>query len=103
VEAAFRGLRECAPGDRVLDLAGGTGDISGLMAPLVGETRALVVLSTSMPSMLVRGRDRMLDEGHSARIATARINAEALPFPDAASTWSPSPSACATSPTSRAR
>jgi demethylmenaquinone methyltransferase/2-methoxy-6-polyprenyl-1,4-benzoquinol methylase len=68
-------------GDRVLDLAGGTGDISGLMAPLVGET-GMVVLSDINAEMLVRGRDRMLDEGHSARIACARINAEALPFPD---------------------
>ena len=69
------------PGDRGLDLAGGTGDISGLMAPLVGD-QGLVVLSDINAEMLVRGRDRMLDEGHSARIATARINAEALPFPD---------------------
>lgn len=69
------------PGHKVLDLAGGTGDISGLLAPLVGPD-GLVVLSDINAEMLVRGRDRMLDEGHSARIATARINAEALPFPD---------------------
>ena len=68
-------------GDFVLDLAGGTGDISGLMAPLVGDN-GLVVLSDINAQMLVRGRDRMLDEGHSSRIACARINAEALPFPD---------------------
>jgi len=75
---ATAGLRA---GDRVLDLAGGTGDISGLMAPLVGD-KGMVVLSDINAEMLVRGRDRMLDEGHSARIACARINAEALPFPD---------------------
>lgn len=69
------------PGHKVLDLAGGTGDISGLLAPLVGPD-GLVVLSDINAEMLVRGRDRMLDEGHSPRIATARINAEALPFPD---------------------
>lgn len=69
------------PGHKVLDLAGGTGDISGLLAPLVGAD-GLVVLSDINAEMLVRGRDRMLDEGHSGRIATARINAEALPFPD---------------------
>lgn len=69
------------PGHRVLDLAGGTGDISGLLAPLVGAD-GLVVLSDINAEMLARGRDRMLDEGHSGSIATARINAEALPFPD---------------------
>ena len=75
---ATAGLR---PGDRVLDLAGGTGDISALMAPIVGD-KGMVVLSDINAEMLVRGRDRMLDEGHSKRIACARINAEALPFPD---------------------
>ncbi len=69
-------------GQKILDLAGGTGDISGLMAPLVGDT-GMVVLSDINAEMLVRGRDRMLDEGHSARVRCARINAEALPFPRA--------------------
>jgi demethylmenaquinone methyltransferase/2-methoxy-6-polyprenyl-1,4-benzoquinol methylase len=69
------------PGHKVLDLAGGTGDIAALLAPLVGD-QGLVVLSDINAEMLVRGRDRMLDGGHSTRSATARINAEALPFPD---------------------
>jgi len=68
-------------GDRVLDLAGGTGDISALLAPLVGDT-GLVVLSDINAQMLGRGRDRILDAGHSPRVATAQINAEQLPFPE---------------------
>ena len=70
------------PGQKVLDLAGGTGDIAGLIAPLVGD-KGLVVLSDINAQMLVRGRDRMLDEGHSARVSCAQINAQALPFPRA--------------------
>lgn len=68
-------------GDRVLDLAGGTGDIAALLAPRVGD-EGLVVLSDINAQMLERGRDRILDEGHSARVASAQINAQALPFPD---------------------
>ena len=77
----FVATAQLRAGDRVLDLAGGTGDIAGLMAPLVGDS-GLVVLSDINADMLVRGRDRMLDEGHSTQIACARINAEALPFPN---------------------
>lgn len=72
------GLR---PGDQVLDLAGGSGDISLLMAREVGPD-GLVVLSDINAQMLSVGRDRVLDAGASARIACARINAEALPFGD---------------------
>jgi len=77
----FVATAQLRAGDRVLDLAGGTGDIAGLMAPLVGAS-GMVVLSDINADMLMRGRDRMLDEGHSAHIVCARINAEALPFPD---------------------
>ncbi|GMU44738.1 MAG: bifunctional demethylmenaquinone methyltransferase/2-methoxy-6-polyprenyl-1,4-benzoquinol methylase UbiE [Xanthomonadales bacterium] len=68
-------------GDRVLDLAGGTGDIAALLAPRVGDA-GLVVLSDINARMLERGRDRILDEGHGARVGCARLNAQALPFPD---------------------
>ncbi len=70
------------PGQKVLDLAGGTGDIAGLIAPLVGD-KGLVVLSDINAQMLARGRDRMLDEGHGPRVTCALINAQALPFPRA--------------------
>lgn len=69
------------PGMRLLDLAGGTGDIAALAAEAVGE-QGLVVLSDINAAMLARGRDRIIDAGLSARVQSAQINAEALPFPD---------------------
>ncbi len=69
------------PGQRVLDLAGGTGDIAALAAKAVGS-EGRVVLSDINREMLVRGRDRMYDEGHWPQVQAARINAEALPFPN---------------------
>ena len=66
-------------GQRTLDLAGGTGDISKLMARAVGDT-GFVVLSDINAAMLGHGRDRMLDAGCFGRVGMARINAEALPF-----------------------
>jgi demethylmenaquinone methyltransferase/2-methoxy-6-polyprenyl-1,4-benzoquinol methylase len=64
-------------GDRVLDVAGGTADLARLFADRVGATGS-VVLTDINAAMLVRGRDRLLDEG---RLAPAvQCNAEALPF-----------------------
>jgi demethylmenaquinone methyltransferase/2-methoxy-6-polyprenyl-1,4-benzoquinol methylase len=69
------------PGQRVLDLAGGTGDIAALLADEVGDD-GLVVLSDVNAAMLGVGRDRMIDEGRVRRVASAQLDAEALPFPD---------------------
>lgn len=69
------------PGQRVLDLAGGTGDITALLSPRVGDT-GLVVLGDINAHMLEVGRDRLLDRGVFANVRFARVNAEALPFPD---------------------
>jgi len=69
------------PGDRVLDLAGGTGDIAALLLPRVGEEGEVVVGDINA-SMLRVGRDRLLDRGLLARLRWAQLNAEALPFPD---------------------
>jgi demethylmenaquinone methyltransferase/2-methoxy-6-polyprenyl-1,4-benzoquinol methylase len=68
-------------GDRVLDLAGGTGDISALLSRRVGST-GRVLLSDINPAMLRRGRQRMEDLGHVGNIDYALANAEALPFRD---------------------
>lgn len=66
-------------GERVLDLASGTGDLIALMKPLVGETGD--VLHTDInAAMLAEGRNRLLDNGVLA--ATTQCNAEALPFAD---------------------
>lgn len=75
---ACAGLR---PGHRVLDLAGGTGDIAALMHPLVGDKGEIVVGDINA-AMLSVGRDRMLDRGLLDRLSWAQMNAEALPFPD---------------------
>jgi demethylmenaquinone methyltransferase / 2-methoxy-6-polyprenyl-1,4-benzoquinol methylase len=69
------------PGMRVLDLAGGTGDLAAAFAPRVGD-RGQVVICDINASMLVAGRDRLLDEGRVGNIDFVQGDAEALPFPD---------------------
>ena len=69
------------PGQQVLDLAGGTGDLTKLMAPRVG-TDGLIVLSDINASMLRNGRGHLLDRGISGNVTFAQVNAEQLPFPD---------------------
>lgn len=66
-------------GQRVLDLAGGTGDLSRLITPIVGP-QGLVILSDINESMLTVGRDRLLDEGSGHLIHYALADAESLPF-----------------------
>ena len=65
------------PGDRVLDVAGGTGDLARLFARRVGETGSVVLTDINAP-MLAVGRDRLLDEGMVMPVA--QCNAEYLPF-----------------------
>ncbi len=66
-------------GDRVLDVAGGTGDLSSAFAKRVGPTGE-VWLTDINNAMLTRGRDRLLDEGVLGPVA--QCDAEKLPFPD---------------------
>jgi demethylmenaquinone methyltransferase/2-methoxy-6-polyprenyl-1,4-benzoquinol methylase len=68
-------------GQRVLDLASGTGDLAARLAGLVGPD-GLVVMSDINAAMLAQGRDRMLDDGRVGNVRYAQINAETLPFPD---------------------
>ncbi len=72
------GLR---PGDRVLDLAGGTGDLSSRMVPLVGA-KGRVLLSDINASMLGEGRKRLVDEGITGNVSYVQADAEQLPFPE---------------------
>lgn len=74
-------LSHVRTGEKVLDLAGGTGDMSALFRGRVGDG-GWVVLSDINAEMLRRGRDRMIDEGVVSGIAYAQIDAECLPFPD---------------------
>lgn len=77
--AATSGVRA---GDRVLDLAGGTGDIAALLLPRVGDGGSVVVGDINA-AMLRTGRDRLLDRGLVRNLQYAQLNAESLPFADA--------------------
>jgi demethylmenaquinone methyltransferase/2-methoxy-6-polyprenyl-1,4-benzoquinol methylase len=68
-------------GDRVLDLAGGTGDIAALLLARVGDSGS-IVLGDINAAMLRTGRDRLLDQGLVRNLDYAQLNAEALPFAD---------------------
>jgi demethylmenaquinone methyltransferase / 2-methoxy-6-polyprenyl-1,4-benzoquinol methylase len=75
-------LANLRPGQRALDVAGGTGDLAAGLARQVGE-RGLVVLTDINAAMLQRGRDRLIDAGLAGNVACVQANAERLPFPDA--------------------
>ncbi len=66
-------------GSRVLDVAGGTGDLAALFASRVGESGE-VWLTDINREMLGRGRDRLIDAGHL--IPALQCDAECLPFPE---------------------
>ncbi|HEY7638288.1 MAG TPA: bifunctional demethylmenaquinone methyltransferase/2-methoxy-6-polyprenyl-1,4-benzoquinol methylase UbiE [Steroidobacteraceae bacterium] len=72
------GLR---PGQRALDVAGGTGDLAAGMARQVGPG-GLVVLSDINAAMLAVGRDALTDRGIVGQVRYSLANAERLPFPD---------------------
>ena len=73
------GQANLRPGMRVLDVAGGTADLSRVFARRVTATGE-VWLTDINASMLRIGRDRMLDDGQQARVV--QCDAERLPFPD---------------------
>ncbi len=68
-------------GARVLDLAGGTGDLAAKFAHRVGPD-GQVVLADINRSMLAVGRDRLLDRGIGHAVQTVQADAERLPFRD---------------------
>lgn len=69
------------PGQQVLDLAGGTGDLTIKLAKKVGKT-GKVVLSDINQSMLDQGRDRLIDAGIVGNVDIVQADAEQLPFED---------------------
>ncbi|HZT02085.1 MAG TPA: bifunctional demethylmenaquinone methyltransferase/2-methoxy-6-polyprenyl-1,4-benzoquinol methylase UbiE [Steroidobacteraceae bacterium] len=75
---SLTGLR---PGQRALDVAGGTGDLAAGLARQVGE-RGLIVLSDINRAMLQRGRDRLTDRGVLGNVEYVQADAERLPFRD---------------------
>ncbi len=70
-----------AKGDRVLDLAGGTGDIAALLHDRVGPTGE-VIIGDINAQMLRVGRDRLTDRGLVNGLRYVQLNAQMLPFPD---------------------
>ena len=73
---AQSGVRE---GSRVLDIAGGTGDLSLAFAKRAGKS-GQVWLTDINNAMLTRGRDRLTDRGY--RVPALQCDAEKIPFPD---------------------
>lgn len=75
---------DCAgvrPGQKILDLAGGTGDLTAKFSRLVGDTGE-VVLADINDSMLKVGREKLRNKGLVSNIRYVQANAENLPFPD---------------------
>ncbi|MGB1199322.1 MAG: bifunctional demethylmenaquinone methyltransferase/2-methoxy-6-polyprenyl-1,4-benzoquinol methylase UbiE [Thalassotalea sp.] len=69
------------PGNSVLDLAGGTGDLTAKFSRLVGK-EGKVILADINSSMLKVGRDKLRDKGLVQNIEYVQANAQYLPFED---------------------
>ncbi|BCG62853.1 MAG: demethylmenaquinone methyltransferase/2-methoxy-6-polyprenyl-1,4-benzoquinol methylase [Methyloprofundus sp.] len=74
-------LSNVREGEQVLDLAGGTGDLTTLFAKRVGKS-GKIVLADINSEMLRTGRDRLIDRGLINTVTYAQVNAECLPFED---------------------
>ena len=71
------------PGERFLDVAGGTGDVAfRLAAERPGRARPDVTVCDINPAMLAVGRDRAVDRGLLKGLTWTTGDAESLPFPD---------------------
>jgi len=74
--AAMTGIR---PGDTVLDVAAGSGDLTARLSQQVGP-RGMVVAADINAAMLEVGRDRLTNRGLCGNVAFVQANAERLPF-----------------------
>ena len=74
-------LSNVRKGEQVLDLAGGTGDLTTLFEKRVGE-EGNVVLADINAQMLRTGRNRLIDRGLVGNVQYTQVNAEHLPFTD---------------------
>lgn len=74
------GMANIRPGQQILDLAGGTGDLVRLMASKVGDS-GTIILADINAAMMNAGRTRLLDRGIGSNVAFVQANAEQLPFP----------------------
>jgi demethylmenaquinone methyltransferase/2-methoxy-6-polyprenyl-1,4-benzoquinol methylase len=68
-------------GNKVLDIAGGTGDLAAKFSKIVGA-KGSVVLADINDSMLKVGRDRLVDQGIVSNVQFSQADAQSLPFPD---------------------
>lgn len=69
------------PGQQILDLAGGTGDLTAKFSKLVGE-KGKVIIADINPEMLKEARKKLIDKGIVANIEYQIADAEKLPFED---------------------
>lgn len=68
-------------GQKVLDVAGGTGDLTAQFVAKVGSTGHVTIADIN-PAMLEVGRGRLADQGLAGNIEFVQADAERLPFPD---------------------
>lgn len=74
-------LSAARPGQIILDIAGGTGDLAARFSRLVGP-EGQVILADINAAMLEVGRDRLIDKGAIDNIEIVQADAQALPFKD---------------------
>ena len=74
-------LSAARPGQTVLDIAGGTGDLAARFSRLVGP-EGKVILADINAAMLEVGRDRLIDKGAAGNIEVVQADAQTLPFED---------------------
>lgn len=74
-------LSQVRPGQTVLDLAGGSGDLTRLISQKVGE-KGHVILADINADMITIGRHRLIDAGLIKNISYVQGNAQLLPFSD---------------------
>jgi demethylmenaquinone methyltransferase/2-methoxy-6-polyprenyl-1,4-benzoquinol methylase len=72
-------LSAVRPGHKVLDIAGGTGDLAYKFSTLVGDD-GQVILSDINASMLNVGRDRLIDLGVNQNVQYVQLDAQHIPF-----------------------
>ena len=68
-------------GQSVLDVAGGTGDLTAKFSKIVGKTGKIILVDIN-ESMLRIGRDKLIDMGCSNQVLYTLADAQCLPFPD---------------------
>ncbi len=81
-KAAMVDMLAPRPGEAILDMAGGTGDIAFRLLDRIGTSGAPITVCDINAAMLGVGRDRAIDRGKLEGLSWACANAETLPYPD---------------------